>query len=47
MSPDEHGTVIMTAHNVWDDPGEDVVITLPLTFRNLDLVTADLAATGG
>lgn len=44
--PDEHGTVGMTAHNLFENTGEDVVITFALTFRSLDLVTADLAAAG-
>lgn len=44
--PDASGTVILTAHNVWDATGEDVVITQPLTFRSLEQITTDLAAAG-
>ncbi|MEK7422543.1 MAG: class I SAM-dependent methyltransferase [Actinomycetota bacterium] len=44
--PDEHGTIVLTAHNVWEDTNEDLVVTQPLTFRDLDQVSTDLAAAG-
>lgn len=44
--PDGDGTVLLTAHNLWQDTGDDLVVTQPLTFRTLDLVTDDLASVG-
>jgi len=44
--PDHEGTVVLTCHNHWNDSGDDVVVTLPLTFRTLDQITRDLAGSG-
>jgi hypothetical protein len=42
--PDEHGTVVLTATNRWDNNGEELVVTQPLTFRSLETLRQDLAA---
>lgn len=44
--PDSTGTVMLSAHNVWADTGEDVVVTQALTFRGLEHVEQDLGAAG-
>ena len=44
--PDDEGTVVLTATNVWATSGETVVIHQPLTFRSLETVNSDLARAG-
>ncbi|HUF32161.1 MAG TPA: class I SAM-dependent methyltransferase [Acidimicrobiales bacterium] len=44
--PDQDGTVILTAHNLWSESGEDLVVEQPLTFRGLEELVEDLAAAG-
>ena len=45
-APDEHGTVLLTAHNLWEQTGEDLIIEQPLTFRSSEQITDDLQAAG-
>ncbi|MGB5755340.1 MAG: class I SAM-dependent methyltransferase [Acidimicrobiales bacterium] len=44
--PDENGTVLLTCHNIWTDSNDEVVVTVPLTFRSCQQLTADLTAVG-
>lgn len=44
--PDAQGTVILTAHNVWAETGEDLVVTQPLTFRSAEQLVEDLESVG-
>jgi SAM-dependent methyltransferase len=44
--PDDTGTVLLTAHNLWLDTGEDLVVIQPLTFRSVEQIERDLAAAG-
>lgn len=44
--PDEYGTVVLTAMNRFDDTGEEVVITQPLTFRSMERLVDDLDGVG-
>lgn len=44
--PDRTGTVVVSAHNVWVDSGDDVIVTQPLTFRSSADVIADLVRAG-
>ena len=44
--PDADGTVVLTAMNRFDETGEEVVVTQPLTFRGLDQLHAELSDVG-
>lgn len=44
--PDEHGTVVMTAHNLFVQTGEQITTTQPLVFRTLPKLTGDLRNAG-
>lgn len=45
-APDEHATVLLTAHNLWEQTGEDLIIEQSLTFRSCEQITDDLQAAG-
>lgn len=45
-TPDEHGTIELTASNRWDDTGEELVVTQSLTFRSLETIRRELASAG-
>lgn len=40
--PDDSGTVILKATNRWDDSGEELIVTQPLTFRSHETIRQDL-----
>ena len=44
--PDEHGVVVLTAHNLFEADPEPVTITQPLVFRTLPRIRHDLVAAG-
>ena len=44
--PDDTGTVLLTAHNLWTDTDEELVVTQPLTFRSVEQLEHDLGAAG-
>lgn len=44
--PDQAGTVLLSAHNLWTDTAEDVVIEQALSFRTVEQLERDLESVG-